>query len=192
MTRTAETITVGEWAVLGVLAEAPTHGFAIAKALAPDGAVGRVWSMRRPLVYRALDVLGDLGFVAPAGTMRSREGPRRMVLELTPAGRAAYESWLTEPVVRVRDGRSLLLIKLLFHDRAGRDPTRLLEAQRVAFGARVDALSAAIADTDGFERTLLEWRLHATTAAVDFVEEALRTSGYRTPVPPGVPHARRP
>jgi hypothetical protein len=55
--READTITAGEWAVLGLLAEQPTHGFATAEALAPDGVVGRIWTMRRPLVYRALDVL---------------------------------------------------------------------------------------------------------------------------------------
>ena len=46
-----------EHAVLGVLAEAPTHGFAIAKDLAPGTSVGRVLTVRRPLVYRALDRL---------------------------------------------------------------------------------------------------------------------------------------
>ena len=46
-----------EHAVLGLLAEAPTHGFTIPKELAPGTSVGRVLTVRRPLVYRALDRL---------------------------------------------------------------------------------------------------------------------------------------
>ncbi len=40
----------GEWAVLASVAERPTHGFAVAKALGPSGEIGRVWSLSRPLV----------------------------------------------------------------------------------------------------------------------------------------------
>ncbi len=63
VSRTADMITAGEWAVLGLLAEQPTQGFEIAKALAPAGPVGGIWSVRRPLVYRDVDVLGELGAV---------------------------------------------------------------------------------------------------------------------------------
>ena len=58
----------GDWAVLALVAEGPTHGFAIARALAPGSDVGRVWAMRRPLVYRALDVLTEQELVRAAGT----------------------------------------------------------------------------------------------------------------------------
>jgi DNA-binding PadR family transcriptional regulator len=171
--RSDGTLTSGEWAVLGLLAEQPTHGFAIAKAMAPDGAVGRIWSMRRPLVYRALDLLGERGYVRPVGSERSREGPRRTVLELTPAGRAAVEAWLREPVERIRDARSLLLLKLLFLDRAGRESDALLQAQRETFERRVTSLSDAVGAADGFDRTLVQWRLHSTRAAVEFIDTLL-------------------
>ncbi len=35
-----------ECAVLALLAERPTHGFAIAQAMADDGEIGKVWSLR--------------------------------------------------------------------------------------------------------------------------------------------------
>ena len=50
-------LTAAEWAVLALVAEAPTHGFAIARAMAPGGEVGRIWSLRRPLVYRGIATL---------------------------------------------------------------------------------------------------------------------------------------
>jgi hypothetical protein len=40
---------LAEWMVLGLLAEQPSHGFALARLLAPGGEVGRVWAASRPL-----------------------------------------------------------------------------------------------------------------------------------------------
>ena len=68
MRRRTEELTTGEWAVLALVEEAPTHGFAVAKLLAPGGEVGRVWAMRRPLVYRTLDVLDGRELTHAAGT----------------------------------------------------------------------------------------------------------------------------
>ena len=48
-------LSAAAWAVLGVVAEGPTHGFAVAAVLAPDGPLGQVWTLPRPMVYRELD-----------------------------------------------------------------------------------------------------------------------------------------
>ena len=130
MPRDRHDLTAGEWAVLALLAEAANHGFAVARAMAPDGDVGRVWSVRRPLVYRAVDTLTAMGLVRPGATVASRTGPRRTVLEATPNGKRAVTRWLGTPVEHVRDGRSLLMLKLLFLARRDADPTALLGAQR--------------------------------------------------------------
>ena len=47
MPRLRDELTAGEWAILALLAESPTHGFAIARAMAPEGEVGQIWSVRR-------------------------------------------------------------------------------------------------------------------------------------------------
>ena len=172
MRRRPEQLATGEWAVLAVVAEARTHGFAVARALAPGGEVGRVWAMRRPLVYRTLDVLTDRELVRAAGTEPSETGPPRTVLEVTDAGRERVDGWLLAPVQHVRDARADLMLKLLFLDRAGRDPAPLLEAQRERFDAIATELEAV--EEDGFGRTLAQWRLENTRAAVRFVEHLLR------------------
>jgi DNA-binding PadR family transcriptional regulator len=59
-------LSADEWAVLALLAEQPSHGFAIARALEREGPVGRVWSVTHPLVYRALERLSEDG-LAPHG-----------------------------------------------------------------------------------------------------------------------------
>ena len=95
--------------------------------------MGRVWAMRRPLVYRTLDVLGERELVRAAGTEPSESGPPRTVLDVTADGRERVEAWLLAPVEHVRDARADLMLKLLFLDRAGRDPAPLLRAQRERF-----------------------------------------------------------
>ncbi|MGH8947639.1 MAG: PadR family transcriptional regulator, partial [Acidimicrobiia bacterium] len=66
-----------EYVVLGLLTEGPTHGFAISKVLQPGTNLGRVITVRRPLVYRALDRLVDAGLAEPAHTEPGAAGPNR-------------------------------------------------------------------------------------------------------------------
>ena len=129
-------LTAGEWAVLALLAEAPSHGFALARAMGPDGDVGRVWSVRRPLVYRAVDTLTGDGPRAPRRD-RPRARPARAAPSSRPRRTASARSpgWLGTPVEHVRDGRSLLMLKLLFLARRDADPSALLGAQREVFAA---------------------------------------------------------
>ncbi|MDA0185315.1 PadR family transcriptional regulator [Solirubrobacter phytolaccae] len=172
MRRRPEQLATGEWAVLALVAEAPTHGFAVARALVSGGEVGRVWAMRRPLVYRTLDVLTERELVRAAGTEPSETGPPRTVLEVTEAGRERVDAWRLEPVQHVRDARADLMLKLLFLDRAKLDPAPLLTAQRERFEAIAAELEAV--EDEGFARTLALWRLENTRAAVRFVEQMLR------------------
>jgi DNA-binding PadR family transcriptional regulator len=173
MARSRDDLGAGEWAVLAVLAEQPTHGFAVARAMSPEGDIGKVWTVRRPLVYRAIDILSEAGFVTPVGTEPSSSGPRRTLVQATPAGRQALARWLAESVEHVRDARSLLMLKLLFLARSGADSAPLLTAQRERFESLADRLADAIDDADGFDQVLLRWRLESTTAAIRFIDGLL-------------------
>ncbi|MBV9604404.1 MAG: PadR family transcriptional regulator [Solirubrobacterales bacterium] len=162
-----------EWAVLALLAEGPTHGFALARAMAEDGEIGRVWSLRRPRVYYAIEALTRRGLARPDRTVPSRSGPDRTVLRITPAGRRAVTEWLGTPIEHIRDARSLLLLKLLFLDRRGSDPGPLLAAQRERFERIADRLQKSVNETRGFDQTLLRWRLETATAALRFIDSVM-------------------
>jgi DNA-binding PadR family transcriptional regulator len=174
MPRTRDELTAGEWAVLALLSERPAHGFALARAMAPDGEVGQVWAVRRPLVYRALETLDRTELIRPVGRLPSQSGPQRTILEATSTGNRALTSWLNQPVSHVRDARSLLMLKLLFLTRRQADLRPLLTGQREQFSLRVESLSVAAAEAEGFDRALLLWRLESTTAAIRFTETMLR------------------
>jgi DNA-binding PadR family transcriptional regulator len=162
----------GEWAVLGLVAEQPTHGYAAAQALAPDGELGQVWSLSRPLVYRSLGKLADAGLVEPAGT-ESAGGPQRELMTCTEAGRAALQRWLAEPVQHLRDARTVLMLKLAFLQRAGRSPERLLTAQRATFGPIIAALEQRVEEAEGFELTVARFRYETARGVDRFLLSAL-------------------
>src|SRR5215208_7092664 len=119
----------GEWAVLALLCEHPAHGWALASTLSPGGEVGSVWALGRPLVYRSLEILERRGLIEPAGHEPSERGPSRTIFRATAAGCSAVERWLAEPVERVREIRSLLLLKLVFAERSGTNQLELLDEQ---------------------------------------------------------------
>ncbi len=50
------------------------------RALAPGGEVGRVWALRRPLVYRTLEQLEARALTRVAGVEPSDAGPPRTLL----------------------------------------------------------------------------------------------------------------
>jgi DNA-binding PadR family transcriptional regulator len=172
-----------EWASLALLVEQPAHGFAVARALAPEGEVGRVWSCSRPLVYRALGVLTDAGLIEERGSEPSEAGPRRRMLAATRSGRRKVERWLKEPAAHVRDLRSDLMLKLLFLSRRGEDASTLLAEQQVALEPVVEGLEAAAGGADGFDRLLYLWRLESARAALRFVENVRSEARAVSPSP---------
>ena len=151
-TRTEPSLT--EWAALGVLCERPAHGWDVARRFAPGEDFGSVWSVSRALVYRAIVVLRELGYIVDKGTEPSTRGPHRVLLAPTPRGRQALRRWLAGPAEHVRDLRSELLVKLLLLDRAGKESAPLAEGAACGPpGRRAGSRRSGCPNAD-FERTV--------------------------------------
>lgn len=176
--RTSEqpSLSLAEWLVLCLVREGTTHGFAVAALAGPDGDLGRVWRLPRPVVYRALGRLRDAGLITESGVEHSTYGPARTLVEATPDGSAAARRWLTRPVAHVRDVRSELLVKLALLDRAGIDPAGLLAEQRRTVEPIVAALRDARDQARDFDRTLAAWRYETAVATLAFLDEMIATT----------------
>lgn len=163
-------LSLNSWAVLALLVDdGPQHGFALSRSLARGTDLGRVWAVPRPLVYRALDQLERRGLVASGDAVPSPAGPSRQVRAATPEGVVALERWRSEPVPRLRDVRSTLVLKLTLAVRAGIDVAPLLRAQREVFAPLVDELREA----SGVEPAVVDvWR-EELVLAVDRTLERL-------------------
>ena len=133
---------LAEAVCLALVVEESTHGWALARSLAPGAEVGRIWSVSRPLTYRAVDQLVADGWLTRTG--RQPGGGRdRTILAATAKGRRRSRRWLDQPVAHLRDVRSELLVKLELRRRAGLALRPLLEAQQVAFAPVIQSLEDA-------------------------------------------------
>jgi DNA-binding PadR family transcriptional regulator len=166
---TEQQLLLGEWACLGILYQAPTHGFAIAARLKPDGDVGRVWSSSRALTYRSLEQLAIRGYIQPVGEEPGIAGGNRTILAATRDGRAQLRKWLATPVVHLRDLRSELLLKLIIADHCGIDVSPMLEQQRARVAQMAQAMGDQIDDADALDVVAL-WRTESAHAALRFLD----------------------
>ncbi|MGH8908489.1 MAG: PadR family transcriptional regulator [Egibacteraceae bacterium] len=164
---------LSELAVLALLAQGATHGFALSRELAPDGVVGKVWTVSRPRIYRAIHRLTELALVEPVGTEPGDTGPPRTVVAATALGRAQADRWLSEPVAHLRDMRSELLLKLVLCHRAGIDTQGLLVAQQQRFGPIVERLTATAEQATGIDRLIFTWRAGSARALTDMLDDLL-------------------
>ncbi len=169
--RDADQLLLGEWACLAVLASGPSHGFAISARLRPDSDLGRIWSLSRPLTYRALEQLAKNRLIESVGEEPGLAGGTRTIYSITPTGRRALVDWLDRPALHLRDLRSELLLKLhvapfLEHDLSG------------MVGAQLDV----VRDIERHLRERLDvdpndlvarWRLESATAAARFLDDLI-------------------
>jgi DNA-binding PadR family transcriptional regulator len=160
------TLSLNEWAVLGVLVERSRHGYDIAAALQAGTPAGNVWHLTRQLVYRALERLEALGLVEPRRTEPSTAGPPRTVYGPTARGRTALRRWLVTPVRHIRDVRNAFLLKLVITEQLGLQPDDLIEAQRGAFADLLDQRASEPPRTDH----VAMWRHHSAAAVAAFLD----------------------
>ena len=155
---------LGEWACLGVLAQGPNHGFAVAQELRVTGRIGRVWSLTRPLTYRAIDQLIAHGYVEVIGEEPGTAGGNRTIVAITRSGRAALRAWCRTPVHHLRDLRSELLLKLVVAEVNDIDTSTLISAQRLI----VDDFVVA---NRGSRDVVTSWRHEMALAAKRFLDK---------------------
>jgi DNA-binding PadR family transcriptional regulator len=170
-------LSLTEWLVLCLACEGPTHGFAIARLLGQEGSLGQVWRVPKPVIYRALPRLEELGLVRDLGEQPTNLGPVRSLVEATGAGQQASAAWLARPVGHLRDVRSELMVKLALLDRVSADPEPLLSAQREALTPIATALRDRLEVATGFDRTLVLWRYETVSAALRFLDSPLAAGG---------------
>jgi DNA-binding PadR family transcriptional regulator len=161
-------LSLSDWAVLAVVAEGETHGWPIVLELREDGALGQVWTVRRPIVYRSLSTLEGLGLIEERGDVAGARGPRRTIVRATRSGHAALRRWLVTPVEHVRDVRTELLLKLALLARSARSSQELVARQVEQLQPVLRAVTERPSG-DGFDLVLARWRREQALAVQRFL-----------------------
>jgi PadR family transcriptional regulator, regulatory protein AphA len=103
------------------------------------------WPISQTLLYRELERLTALGWVAATRVTQTRV-PSKWTYQITQNGKQALTSWLATPPPHAGSLRSPVLLRCFFAHRMPRDQLRtLLDGYRSALQAQHDEL-AAIAD----------------------------------------------
>jgi DNA-binding PadR family transcriptional regulator len=127
--------------ILGLLAAHPMSGYDIKRAF--DRSLATYWNAGNSQIYTTLKTLAERGLVS-SEVVYQEDRPNRRVYRLTPAGRAAFDAWLSEPVPP-RFTKDEFLTKLFFCGQTSDEAAlRHLEAH-------LEALRAQLAD--------MEWAL---------------------------------
>ncbi|MFF9066261.1 PadR family transcriptional regulator [Streptomyces sp. NPDC014891] len=138
----APDLPLAEWIVLALVAERPSHGFAISTLTAEGADIGEFWYVSRPMVYRSLTRLVERGLITAVGAEEGNRGPQRMIYAATPSAEATVGTWLDEPVSELFDVRAELTCKLLLIQRRDASPARLVERQRLVLDEIEESLRA--------------------------------------------------
>lgn len=160
-------------ALAALLLGGPAHGYQLQTTL--EAELGPLWETRASQLYLTLARMQRDGLVT---AVRVRQGsrPDRQLLELTAAGQAAAERWLTEPGARGEIVVRLAVARIVV-------PHRLEELA----GAVVDERSAVLAQlrslrerlTEGFQPEALEAEITWAQAEVRWAA-AVRDGAART------------
>lgn len=172
---TSPRLSTNDWAVLGLLAEKPTHGFQLAATFSKKGELGFIWKIQRPQIYRSLEYLKERNLITPVRKEPGNAGPTRVLYKATRSGKNTLHAWLFAPVQHLREGRSDLLLKLAFLERRELDTSSLLKAQQAFFHTLHHALQQQLTTASPLETIALEWRLSTAKAALTFIEQRLKS-----------------
>jgi len=167
-------LSLTEWVVLALVDEEPRHGFSAARELKGAAAIGQIWSVPAPLVYRAFDHLELLGLLERLGTEPGEKGPVRTVFRATSPGRERIRSWLREPVTHPREVRTEFIAKLVFTMRRGLPTTELVRAQLEVFTPIAVGLAERARTTVGPDHVVALWRSENMVAITSFLQTMSR------------------
>lgn len=161
----------GEYAVLGLLAVAPRHGYDLTRALASD--LGAVCPVEQSLLYAYLRNLEGRGLLEWEEVRVGRR-PVRRIYAPTEEGWVTLRAWMHAPVERMREVRQDLLLKIYFL--RALDPTAeqpLLARQVEVCERYLNRETAALADAEGFSKLVAESRHSAALATIAWLRTHL-------------------
>lgn len=157
--------------VLALVVEQPRHGFAVAAEISNDEALALAISVRRALVYRAIDDLRRASLVAAQRRETGQRGSPRVVWRATARGKRVSRAWLDEVVEHPRDARLELLAKFALRARRGLSLRKLATAQRQRFEPLATALRRNRRDETSAAALVRRWRYESVAAMVGLLRD---------------------
>ena len=153
-----------EFALLGLLAEHPAHGYELSRTFAEGGDLQAVCKVGLSQLYAYLGKLESLGLVAIEEVTKGRPG--RKTFSITEPGRRQFDLWLLRPAPGSSYLRTDFLAKLYFARRRDRlqplldEQTEVLRQELAALRSQhgLDGYAAEVARAcERFAQSGMEW-----------------------------------
>jgi len=155
-------------ALLALLDDGPTHGFALKRRY--DRVLGHERELKYGQVYSTLARLERDGLARGVGVEQG-EGADRRVYAITDLGVQEFDAWLTTPALPSgRPGE--LFTRVVLALVAGRSADEVLAGQRRVYLDRMRVLTAARHDGDVVDRLAGDHEIAHLKADLDWIEIA--------------------
>jgi len=135
------------YAILGLLAQRPRHGYELRSAFEAVVGGDANWEVKPAQIYTTLERLEEAGQVERSSDLGEGEEPSRRIYAVTQAGREALKEWFDSgiPPEHQRDEFFVKLMLALVSGEA--DPARIIQIQRAYL---YQELHAATTLRDGY------------------------------------------
>ncbi|TET95753.1 MAG: PadR family transcriptional regulator [Dehalococcoidia bacterium] len=166
-------LSAAEYAILGLVYRQPGHGYQIAQELAPNRGLGLICPLRLSNVYFLLGNLEQSGLIEVA-RRQDDVYPPKTVFQVTAAGRRAFQSWIRQPLTRLRQVRLDFLLKVYFLRQHGVERILGLLDEQIEFCQRyVSEWKALVQSTepDSFDCLAMQSRVAAAQGTLDWLTE---------------------
>lgn len=164
-------LSAAEYAILGLVYRQPGHGYQIAQELAPNRGLGLICPLRLSNVYFLLGNLEQGGLIEVA-RRQDDVYPPKTVFQVTAAGRRAFQSWIRQPLTRLRQVRLDFLLKVYFLRQHGVERILGLLDEQIEFCQRyVSEWKALVQSTepDSFDCLAMQSRVAAAQGTLDWL-----------------------
>jgi PadR family transcriptional regulator AphA len=161
-----------EYALLGLLAQSPAHGYELYQRLSTD--LSQVWHLSMSQAYNILNRLEAQGYIA--GVVQAQDKlPARRLFHLTASGQRHYEDWLSAPSgSSVRSIRLEFLTRLYFARLAGLQQAHRLVDMQIAETRqgleRLRTLLVGIPSNQLINRMSLELRIRQLESILEWLQ----------------------
>jgi DNA-binding PadR family transcriptional regulator len=136
------------FAILGLLAQRPRHGYELRAAFESVVGGDANWEVKPAQIYTTLERLEEASLVERSSDLGEGDEPSRRVYDLTGPGREALAEWFNQGVTPSHQ-RDEFFVKLMVALVSGEaDPARIIQIQRAHL---YQELHAAIALREGYD-----------------------------------------
>jgi DNA-binding PadR family transcriptional regulator len=155
--------------LLGLLEAKPRHGYTLKSAY--DSRFGRARPLRYGQVYATLERLRRDELAAEVA-VESGGGPERRLYAVTDRGVAEFASWLTTPEPSNEHAQAVLFAKTVLAVMSGRSAVDVLDAQRLAYVARMREVTHAARGADLVDKLAADYEVAHLDADLRWIETA--------------------